>query len=268
MSVKRDPDGRRSVQVEVEVPGTPEQVWQAIGTGPGISAWFVPSTVDEEGGELTSDFGGGMEMKAKITAFEAPHRFVAETPGWSEGMPPIATEWTVEAKTGDTCVVRVVHSLFADTDDWDTQIEHTEKGWPAYFHVLRRYLEQFAGEPSAQIMGRVMSEKPVEDLWPAFAEAFQVPNEATGQSMNVEVAPGVSLSGTVARVVPTGPQRSVIFDLDAPVQGTLYVGVFPAGGSMISLQCYLYGANAEMIGSMAQPAVQAWLDATFGAPVE
>ena len=32
MPVKTDNAGRRSVQVEVEVPGTPEQVWQAIAT--------------------------------------------------------------------------------------------------------------------------------------------------------------------------------------------------------------------------------------------
>ena len=43
MSVKKEADGRRSVQVEVEVPGTPEQVWQAIATGPGVGAWFVPT---------------------------------------------------------------------------------------------------------------------------------------------------------------------------------------------------------------------------------
>ena len=48
MSVKKEPTGRRSVQTEVEVPGTPEEVWQAIATGPGISSWFrqpVPSPV-------------------------------------------------------------------------------------------------------------------------------------------------------------------------------------------------------------------------------
>ena len=46
MSVKKDADGRRSVQAEVEVPGTPEEVWQAIATGSGISSWFVPSEVE------------------------------------------------------------------------------------------------------------------------------------------------------------------------------------------------------------------------------
>ena len=43
MSVKKEANGRQSVQVEVEVPGTPEEVWQAIATGPGISSWMVPA---------------------------------------------------------------------------------------------------------------------------------------------------------------------------------------------------------------------------------
>ena len=33
MSVKKEASGRRSVQVEVEVPGTPEEIWQAIEIG-------------------------------------------------------------------------------------------------------------------------------------------------------------------------------------------------------------------------------------------
>ena len=43
MTVKKDASGHRSVQAEVEVPGTPEAVWRAIATGPDISAWFVPT---------------------------------------------------------------------------------------------------------------------------------------------------------------------------------------------------------------------------------
>ena len=46
MPVHRDASGNRWVQAEVEVPGTPEEVWEAIATGPGITSWFVPSQVD------------------------------------------------------------------------------------------------------------------------------------------------------------------------------------------------------------------------------
>ena len=36
-------EGRWSISLEVEVPATPQEVREAIATGPGISAWFVPS---------------------------------------------------------------------------------------------------------------------------------------------------------------------------------------------------------------------------------
>jgi hypothetical protein len=40
MSVRKEPSGPRKAQVEVEVPGTPEEVGQAVASGPGISSWF------------------------------------------------------------------------------------------------------------------------------------------------------------------------------------------------------------------------------------
>src|SRR5262249_38801141 len=64
MSVKKEPSGRRSVQVEVEVPGTPEEVWQAIATGPGISCWFCPAEFEEVDGKPVAaklNLGPGME---------------------------------------------------------------------------------------------------------------------------------------------------------------------------------------------------------------
>src|SRR5436305_3064302 len=101
MSVKKGASGRRSIQVEVEVPGTREEVWQAIATGPGVSSWFVPTTIDgREGGSVTGSFGPGMESTATITSWQPPHRFAAENSGWPPGAPPLATEWTVEARDG------------------------------------------------------------------------------------------------------------------------------------------------------------------------
>jgi uncharacterized protein YndB with AHSA1/START domain len=146
MSVKKDPSGKRSVQVEVEVPGTPEQVWEAIATGPGISAWFTPTEVDGRlGGTITTNFGPGMDSSSTITAWEPPHR-MADDGGLG---PNPATEWTVEARSGGTCIVRVVHSLFASTDEWDNQLEGVESGWPSFFIILRLYLSKFRGQPSS-----------------------------------------------------------------------------------------------------------------------
>jgi len=70
MSVKKEANGRRSVQVEFEVPGTPEEVWQALATGPGISSWFVPTDIDERDGKpvaVNYHFGPGMEIRSVVT---------------------------------------------------------------------------------------------------------------------------------------------------------------------------------------------------------
>ena len=68
----------RTIEHEIEVPGTPEQVWQAIATGQGITAWFVPTKVEEQaGGAIELDFGPGMgTAPGKVTVWEPPTRFV------------------------------------------------------------------------------------------------------------------------------------------------------------------------------------------------
>ena len=99
MSLKKEANGRRSIQVECEVPGTPEEVWQAIATGPGISAWFTPAEFEEQGGKpvaVTLNFGPGMESRSAVTAWDPQRMFAAQGEGWG-GSPPIADQWTVEA---------------------------------------------------------------------------------------------------------------------------------------------------------------------------
>src|SRR5262249_29363984 len=113
MSVKKEPSGRRSIQVEVEVPGKPEEVWQAIATGQGISAWFVPTEFSEVDGKPVAaklNFGPGMVSRSVVTVWDPPRRIAREADGWAPGSPPIATEFSVEARAGGVCVVRVVNS--------------------------------------------------------------------------------------------------------------------------------------------------------------
>ena len=169
MPVKKDASGRRSVEAEVEVPGTPEDVWQAIATGPGISSWFVPTTVEErEGGSIVCNFGPGMESLSTITAWEPPHRFVADSrDDMGPDDPTVATEWIVEARSGGTCVVRVVHSWFTSSDDWDDQFEGHTYGWISFFRVLRLYLDHFRGQPGSpfQLMG--VAPEPKSEAWEA-----------------------------------------------------------------------------------------------------
>lgn len=40
-----DPTARLRTH-QIEVPGTPEEVWRAIATGPGNAAWLFPADID------------------------------------------------------------------------------------------------------------------------------------------------------------------------------------------------------------------------------
>jgi uncharacterized protein YndB with AHSA1/START domain len=88
----------RVIDLSVEVPGMPQQVWEAIATGPCITSWFVPHEVEgREGGPVRMDFGPGFgAVTATVTAWEPSHRVVFE----GEGDRALAHEWLVEAREG------------------------------------------------------------------------------------------------------------------------------------------------------------------------
>ena len=263
MSVKKEADGRRSVQVEVEVPGTPEEVWQAIATGPGISSWFVPTTFEEHDGTpvaVTSNFGPGMESRAVMTAWDPPRMFAAQGEGWG-GSPPIATEWSVEARPGGVCVVRVVHSLFASTDDWDNQLEGTESGWPGFFRTLRIYLTHFRGQRSAIMQFVAPAPGTEAEAWDTLTAALGLSGASAGQRWTAPA--GVPALSGVAEYVSRSPHDALL-RLDGPINGVAALGAFDMGGqSMVALNLYLYGDQAAALVARETPLWQAWLKERF-----
>lgn len=264
MTVKKEPSGRRSVQVEVEVQGTPEQVWQAIASGPGISAWFVPTKLEGRvGGSIALDFGGGMVSSAAITQWQPPHRFVAEDSTWLQGGPPVATEWIVEAKQGGTCLVRVVHSLFASTDDWDGQLESTESGWPGYFRVLRHYLAHHAGQPAASFVLMAPSPDDANSTWQKLGRALGVEVPAIGQPLRVAAGAAATIRGKVQAVdhVPQG--KGVMVVVDEPAPGIVLASAMDCMGMrMATLQAFYYGPRAAAAAAHKEH-WQQWLNGMF-----
>jgi uncharacterized protein YndB with AHSA1/START domain len=267
MSVKKEPSGRRSVQVQVEVAGTPEDVWRAIATGPGISSWFVPTRSEErQGGEQVCNFGPGMDSPSTITAWEAPRRFVAEGAMGAPGSPTVATEWTVEAQAGGKCVVRVVHSLFASTDEWDDQLDGLEQGWPTYFRILRMYLERYKGMPCATMQLVAFSTDPERTAWEKAGGELALLDVAEGQTWS---APGrfPRMSGVVDALGKGMHANNVLLRLEGPTPGTAYIGAFSCGGAtMVCMSVYLYGDGAKAAVERDEPTWQAWMAERFPAP--
>lgn len=263
MPVHQDPSGRRSVQAEVEVPGTPEEVWQAIASGPGISSWFVPTTLDEHvGGETVSHFSpdGSMDSVAKITAWEPPRRFAAEA---EEEPGTVATEWTVEAKDGGTCVVRVVHSWFANSDDWDHQFEGHAHGWAGFFQILHAYLEHFRGQPCSPIALAAFTADP--DGWTTLIEPLGLVDATAGQRFSgAGDAPAVSGVVEVANP-PAWP--SLLLRLEEPAPALAHLFAMSMGEqTMLPVRLYLYGDEAASRAAEIEATWQAWLASSFPAP--
>ncbi len=268
MPTQKDPSGRRFIAVETEVPGTPEEVWQAIATGPGLTAWFVPSEVEERAkGSMLMNFGPGMESKAEIQEWDPPRRFTAEnTEGMGPGSPPMATEWTIEAKAGGTCRVRVVHSWFASTDDWDKQFESVEKGWPAFFRILNRYLASFRGQPCTQVQLMAMAPESKETAWAKFARPLGVVDASVGQSVTSS-GDAPRFAAVVEYVAPKADPELTL-RLEQPAPGTAHVSAMPMGGQSYLYAClYLYGDGASAVAAREEPVWQAWLGRLFPAPV-
>jgi hypothetical protein len=107
MSIQTTQARRRFVAMDAEIPGTPEQVWDAIATGPGMDA---------------------------------------------------------VAKSGNTCVVCVAHSLYTDRDDWDKQLEFIESGWPDYFRLLALCRRHFPGMYAKASQFMTVTAKPPADV--------------------------------------------------------------------------------------------------------
>jgi uncharacterized protein YndB with AHSA1/START domain len=264
MPVNRDANGNRYVEAEAEVPGTPEQVWAAIATGPGISAWFVPSEFDErEGGSVVSHFGPGMDAQATVTAWEPPRRFVAESrDDMGPDGPTIATEWTVETRDGGTCVVRVVHRWFTSSDAWDDQFEGHSHGWRAFFRILRLYLAHFPGQPSTPVQLMAVAPEPKEEAWDALTGPLGLTDAAVGQA--VATPPGAPpLAGTVEWTGQPG-WPELLIRLDRPAQGIAHLVPHAMGGQVyLTVRLFFYGEGAPAAAARAEAAWQGWLSGRF-----
>ena len=271
MSVKKDPSGRRSVQVEFEVPGTPEEVWQAIATGPGISAWFVPAEIEERDGKpvaMKYQFNPDTEIRGALTAWDPPRMFVAQQEeGWGDA-PPMATEWNVEARAGGVCLVRMVHSLFASTDDWDDQLEEVISGWAGFVSILQVYLTHFRGQQRSAIMQvKASVASPDAESWEVLTSALGVKGLSVGQRWTTPA--GVPPLSGVMEIVTENPYDALLM-LDKPGPGIAALGAvtYPDGQGVVAMNLYLYGDQAAATVARETPRWQAWFQERFPMPTE
>lgn len=251
------------LEFSVEVPGTPEQVWQAIATARGMSAWFLPTEMEErEGGPVRFIMGPEMGSDGQVTGWDPPRRLVyqedwaalmGEDPG---ALSPLTSEFVVEARSGGTCVVRVTSSGFGTGADWESEFwDDMGVSWKPYFDHLRLYLTHFPGQEATHLEASASHPGDARALWSTLRDALGLGEE--GATVRVR-----GVVGTVERV----GERQALVRLTAPVPGMLSVFAHDAGEdeAMAGVRAYLFSADAADYVRREQPGWQAWLE---GLPV-
>lgn len=253
------PDVPLRFELSIEVPGTPEQVWDAIATANGISSWMTPTELEErEGGRVVFHMGEGVSSPGSITGWDPPRRLVYEEPEWAalgghdpSTVTPMVTEFLVEATSGGSCVVRVVSSAFGTGADWEQEfIQEMGQGWAPMFEHLRLYLTHFPGQ-------RVTTMEVDTELPGTPEQAMTAVRTALGVE---EIGQTVEVRGQTAQVERVD---GLLLRLTHPVPGLLVFYSRPTGEDTCSIWIggYLFGQDATSYVERETAGWRAWLAA-------
>jgi uncharacterized protein YndB with AHSA1/START domain len=237
---------------EVEVEATPEQVWEAIATGPGWDSWFMGrNEIEPREGGTTRWSIGGYTAESAVTAWDPPKRFVTtglESPDGSMHQ----FEYRIEGREGGRTAIRYVHSGMLG-GDWEAEYEAMSEGDPMYFLKLVEYVTYFSGRFAV----------PVDAQGPEVSDREHVMSEfrrALGLGADVK-------EGDEVRLTPEG---------FAPIDGVIdcvsqsFLGVRSAD----ALYRFIYGfTGVVMVGhhlfaqgadqGQAESAWRSWLERVF-----
>jgi uncharacterized protein YndB with AHSA1/START domain len=238
---------------EVELAATPEEVWEAIATGPGTDSWFMGHTEIEprEGGTTRFTMAGRTD-EGTVTAWEPRKRFAFRS-GTSEDGSFLAFDYLIEGRDQGSTVLRLVQSGVLG-GDWETEYEAMKTGWKMYLGKLAEYLTHFRGRTVTAVV-----------------TAFR-PQVADHERFWAVLKGELGLSGTVAegdrvRLAPTGlaPVEGVVDYVDFPTflgvrssEGMYrFIHSGPLRGDAAILGHHIFGAAADQ--QETEQAWQAWL---------
>jgi uncharacterized protein YndB with AHSA1/START domain len=237
---------------EITVDASPEQVWEAIATGPGIDSWLMGRNQVEprEGGTVRMTLGDYSD-EGTVTAWEPPRRF-AYRGGEDEGGAFMAFEFLIEGRQGGSTVVRLVQSGVLGGDDWEAEYDALRKGWPMYLRTLAQYLTWFPDRTATPISAQGPQQADQDQVWEALKR-------------------GLGLTGTVSE----GDTVRFTLDESTPVQGVVDSVLYPSFlGVRTSDGLYRFVGRGGVVGvghhiftdvdqQETERAWQAWLTRLF-----
>ena len=237
---------------EIEVHATPEEIWEAVATGPGIDGWFLGTGNEVEprvGGTVRISFGEESGLST-VTAWDPPRHYAHSGEGRDPSGIFHAMEYTIEGRAGGTTVVRLVHSGFL-ADDWEAEYDALNEGDFMYLHQLAQYVEHFRGRKTTAVAAMHMGVDPHAGMATLRAAVGIGDDVAEGAPVDFAPAGLPKVDGVVDFISPgfLGVRTS-----DALYQFMIAQGMAYAGH-------HLYGDDVDAAATAT--AWQAWIDATF-----
>lgn len=241
------------IRNEIALDATPEQVWEAIATGPGINSWFMGKNEIEprEGGRTRMTFGGDEAQESTVTAWEPGRRLAYRGDASPDGL-FMAFEYLIEGREGGSTVLRLVHSGLMG-DDWEAEYDAITKGNGMYLRKLAVYLTHFAGRTSSANLFLVGPQTTdAERVAAAYAGAFGLTRPITDGAqgrLNVEGLPAAD-----AVVEFADPEF-----LGVRTTNGLHMLVYAQNTVVVEHHAFTDEADRKHLGTVWQ----AWLDRTF-----
>ncbi|MFB7909203.1 SRPBCC domain-containing protein [Kitasatospora sp. NPDC056076] len=237
------------IELETTLPASPEQVWEAIATGPGLDSWFMGrNELDpREGGTAGMEIGGH-RTEAVVTAHEPGKRLATRTATAEDGR-FMAFEYLIEGRDGGSTVLRVVHSGLLG-DDWQDEYDALRRGWPFHLHTLREYLTHFPGRTGTPVFAAAPGGgRPDPEVRGLLADALSLPLPVTvGARAHAEPAEPAEPPALDGEVVWADDERFELRTADG-----LYT--FHHGAGTVLMFHHLFGPATDG----AEAAWQRWL---------
>ena len=163
----------RSIDLTVETTAGLDAVWGALTDPKQLERWFPlkASGTTGPGAKITLSWGPEMEWTTQVKVWEPPtHVQFADPADPSRPDAALRLDFHLETRAGRT-VVRLVHSGFDASADWDEQFTSTTNGWRYFLMNLRHYLERHDNTPRTMVWDRRQMTKPVPEVWTSLFEA-------------------------------------------------------------------------------------------------
>lgn len=230
------------IRKEISLEGTPDQVWEAIATGPGLAAWFMPMELD-----LDSPL---------VTSHEPGRRLGIRMPSSPDGSFH-AFDYRIEAAGPGQVALRFGHSGFT-SDDWGDEFEAiTGAGWDMYLHTLSQYLAHFPDRPAHYVEAEGPPASADDQGWPRLLAAIGLAEpvkEGTGVRFDLPAF------GAVEGLVDY--TASTFLGLRAPSALIRFHGRGRLG-MPVAVSMHVYVSTSYDVEG-AQRAWQTWLAGVFG----